>query len=85
MQVRKHVSKESTLALKPRADVTRNPKQGYQWPHKKDSCPPKNLIKKQQKLLRKCTSFLGVKPAIQWRAPQSTTGIHCFKKETFLL
>ena len=22
-------------------DVTRRPKQGYQWPHKKDSCPPK--------------------------------------------
>ena len=24
-----------TLALKPRADITRSPKQGYQWPHKK--------------------------------------------------
>ena len=24
----------STLALKPRTDVTRNPKQGYQWSHK---------------------------------------------------
>ena len=23
---------EPTLALKPRGDVTRNPKQGYQWP-----------------------------------------------------
>ena len=32
---------EPTLALKPRGDVTRSPKQGYQWPHKKDSCPPK--------------------------------------------
>ena len=30
-----------TLALKPRGDVTRCPKQGYQWPHKKDLCPPK--------------------------------------------
>ena len=30
-----------TLALKPRGDVTRSPKQGYQWPHKKDLCPPK--------------------------------------------
>ena len=37
----KHASEGSTLALKPRADVTRSPKQGYQWPHKKDSCPPK--------------------------------------------
>ena len=25
---------EPTLALKPRGDVTRNPKQGYQWPSK---------------------------------------------------
>ena len=32
-------------ALKPRADVTRSPKQGYQWLHKKDLCPPK--IKKK--------------------------------------
>ena len=32
---------EPTLALKPRGDVTRSLKQGYQWPHKKDSCPPK--------------------------------------------
>ena len=25
---------EPTLALKPRGDVTRSLKQGYQWPHK---------------------------------------------------
>ena len=25
---------EPTLALKPRGDVTKSPKQGYQWPHK---------------------------------------------------
>ena len=25
---------EPTLALKPRGDVSRSPKQGYQWPHK---------------------------------------------------
>ena len=25
---------EPTLALKPRGDVTRSPKQGYQWSHK---------------------------------------------------
>ena len=30
-----------TLALKPRGNVTKSPKQGYQWPHKKDLCPPK--------------------------------------------
>ena len=27
--------------LKLRAEVIRSLKQGYQWPHKKDSCPPK--------------------------------------------
>ena len=31
------------------ADVTRSPKQEYQWPHKKDSCPPK--IKKRKKVV----------------------------------
>ena len=40
MQVRKYGSKKSTLALKPRTDVTISPKQGYQWPHEKDLCPP---------------------------------------------
>ena len=40
MQARKHAS-ESTLALKPRADITRSLKEGYQWPHKKDMCPTK--------------------------------------------
>ena len=46
MQARKHASKKSSLALKPRADVTRSPKQGYQWPQKKDSCPTKIFFKK---------------------------------------
>ena len=36
---------DDTLALKPRTDVTRSPKQGYQWPHEKDLCPPKFLKK----------------------------------------
>ena len=40
-QVRKHTSEGSTLALKPRADITRSPKQGYQWSHGKDLCSPK--------------------------------------------
>ena len=47
VQARKHTSEGSTLALKPRGDITRSPKQGYQWPHKKDSCPPKNILKKK--------------------------------------
>ena len=39
-QARKH-------PLKPRADVTRSSKQGYQWPHEKDFCPPNILEKKK--------------------------------------
>ena len=30
---------EGIHILKPRATVTRSPKQGHQWPHKKDSWP----------------------------------------------
>ena len=45
MQVRK-----STLALTPRADLTRSPKQGYQCPHKKDCCPAKIKKKTIQKV-----------------------------------
>ena len=40
-------ARESTLAFKPRAEVTRSPKEGYLWPHKKDSCLAKNLNKKK--------------------------------------
>ena len=36
IRLRKKASKaETTLALKPREEVTRNPKQGYKWPHKR--------------------------------------------------
>ena len=34
-----------TLALKPRGNIIRSPKQRYYWPHKKNLCPPK--IKKK--------------------------------------
>ena len=37
---------EPTLALKPRGDVTRNPKQGYQWPQKRTCVRQKTLKKK---------------------------------------
>ena len=38
--------KRFTLALKPRGDITRSPKQGYQWPNKKEKIfIPKKLIK----------------------------------------
>ena len=38
---------EPTLALKPRGDVTRSPKQGYQWSHKW-TCVQQKLKKKQK-------------------------------------
>ena len=38
--------RQSTLALKPRGDVTRNPKQGYLWPQKR-TCVRKNFKKKK--------------------------------------
>ena len=38
--------KGSTLALNPRADATRSPKQGYQWSHEKDLYLPKIFGKK---------------------------------------
>ena len=37
----KKAHKGSTLALKPRVDITRSPKQGYQWPHEENLCSPK--------------------------------------------
>ena len=46
----KSTQKGSTLALKPRADVIRSPKQGYQWLHEKDLCPPKFFFKKVENL-----------------------------------
>ena len=44
IQMRKHASKGYTPALKPKADVTRSPKQRYQWPHKKDWRAPKIFL-----------------------------------------
>ena len=41
VQARKHTSEGFTLALKSRADITRSPKQGYQWPHERELCSPK--------------------------------------------
>ena len=38
VQVMKHTTERSILALKFRTRYTRSPKQGYQWPHKKDWC-----------------------------------------------
>ena len=44
MQVMKHASKRSALNLKPGADATRSPKQGYQWPHKKTNIFQKDFF-----------------------------------------
>ena len=40
IQGRSHQKSKTGVSVKPRADVTRSPKQGYQWSHKKDLCPP---------------------------------------------
>ena len=42
-QVRKRLP---TLALKPRGDVTRSLKLGYQWPHNKGLMCSKKILKK---------------------------------------
>ena len=39
MKLKKHASKGTPMALKARADITRNPKHEYQGPIKKDRCP----------------------------------------------
>ena len=49
--------KGSTLALKPRADVTRSPKQGCQWPHDKDLCPTKRRKSLMTQFSRKILHF----------------------------
>ena len=42
----KHTMEVIHPVFKLRADVTRIPKQEYQWPHKKDSCTSKKIFKK---------------------------------------
>ena len=44
--------------LKPRADVTRSPTRGYQWPHEKDLCPPN--------FLKSLGNFTDCKSITQW-------------------
>ena len=43
---------EPTLVLKPGGDVTRSPKQGYQWPHKQTCVQQKFKKKKKKKNIR---------------------------------
>ena len=48
MQARRYANEGSTLALKPRADVTRSQKLGYQeGPNEMDTCSPKILKAKK--------------------------------------
>ena len=44
--------------VKPRADITRSPKLGYQWPHKKDWCPQRIIFKNCCEQNAKCRKFL---------------------------
>ena len=50
---------EPTLTLKPIGDITRHPKQGYQWPPKRTCVSAKNFLKKQQSM--------GMTPSFMWR------------------
>ena len=52
---------EPTLALKPRGDITRNPKQGYQWPQK-GHVSTKHSLKNKTKQKTNCCSVRTVKP-----------------------
>ena len=69
LNLREHISStpqqssnkvEPTLALKPRGDMTRSPKQGYQWPHKWTcvTCKQKFKKKKIQYLWNSQTALL---------------------------
>ena len=41
--------RQPTLALKPRGDVTRNPKQGYQWPQNRTCvCVRQKYLEKKE-------------------------------------
>ena len=56
------IKAEPTLALKPRGDVTRNPKQGYQWPQNRtcECVPAKKTLKKKKNSIN--TTGLRIKP-----------------------
>ena len=69
------MQKGSTLALKPRADITRSPKQGYQWPHEKDLCPPKN---KNKRMLQVWFKWFLSQPLLSYsRCNECTTDFEC--------
>ena len=64
----KNASEGSTLAFKPRADVTRRPKVGYQWSHKKDlgsQCSPEHLPDDTTNIISQ-SKFPLIKPLTNW-------------------
>ena len=56
---------EPTLALKSRGDVTRSPKEGYQWPHKW-TCFQQFFFKKTKKTKKQQQCILS------WKEPTNT-------------
>ena len=66
---------EPTLALKPRGDITRSPKQGYQWPQKW-TCVQQNFKKtrmysSRMHTGRTLTVFRWRNPPKIWRPPEN--------------
>ena len=50
--------RQPALALKPRGDVTRNPKQGYQWPQNRTCvCVRQKYLKKKKKKKKSTSEF----------------------------
>ena len=49
VNLREHCQVQIRLpTLKPRGVVNRSSKLGYQWPHKRDLCPPKFFLKNEK-------------------------------------
>ena len=71
--------KGSTLALKPRADVTRNPKQGYQWPHKRIVIS-NFFLKKWQKPSTHSSVYILKEEIKTWRKRKSTVFLFSKKR-----
>ena len=69
-QISYHASKGFTLALNSRVDVTRSPKQRYEWPHKKDWCP--SIFLKKNSYLH--ISYTGQSESLLLRNQRNTKG-----------
>ena len=57
--------RQPTLALKPRGDVTRNPKQGYQWPQKW-TCVRQKVRKKKKYMA--CSRITALRERLRYTA-----------------